>query len=285
MTRIADRFALLRAENRAALITFVTAGDPDLETSRAILDALPASGADLIELGMPFSDPMAEGPPVQASSLRALKAGQTMDRTLELVRSFRSRDSETPIILMGYLNPILTYGVDRFVRDSRETGVDGLIIVDCPPEEDDEICIPARAAGLDFIRLATPTTDAARLPRVLERASGFLYYVSILGTTGAASPDPIRVGDAVATLKRATTLPVAVGFGVKTEEQAEALARIADGVVVGSALVNVVRDTVDAEGRPAPDIAARVGRLVADLSRGVRRARVTSKPQPQDLQP
>lgn len=235
--RIAERFARLKAENRAALVTFVTAGDPDYSVSSAILKALPEAGADLIEIGMPFSDPMAEGPPIQASSLRALKAGQTMEKTLSLTQSLRRTHPDTPVVLMGYLNPILSYGSERFAQDAAEAGVDGLIVVDCPPEEDDAIGPPLRNAGLDMIRLATPTTDAARLPRVLDGASGFLYYVSILGITGTAAPDAAKVETAVAALKRTTTLPVAVGFGVRTDAQAEAIGRFADGVVVGSALV------------------------------------------------
>jgi tryptophan synthase alpha chain len=274
VTRIADRFAALRREGRAALVTFVTAGDPDYATSLALLEALPAAGADLIEVGMPFSDPMAEGPPIQASSLRALRAGQTMRRTLDLVRSFREGDSATPVVLMGYYNPILSFGVGRFLAEARGIGVDGLIVVDLPPEEDEELCLPARAAGLDFIRLATPTTDEKRLPRVLENASGFLYYVSILGITGTASPDTSKVAEAVARLRRSTSLPVGVGFGVKTAAQASAIARIADGVVIGSALVNTVRDSLDGVGRATLGTVPAVARVVSELAAGVRGARL-----------
>jgi len=274
--RIARRFADLRAEGRAALVTFVTAGDPDPATSLEILRALPRAGADLIELGMPFSDPMAEGPPIQASSRRALEAGQTMARTLEMVRAFRADDGATPIVLMGYYNPIWSYGPERFLEDARAAGVDGLILVDLPPEEDEELCLPAQAAGLDFIRLATPTTDEKRLPRVLQHASGFVYYVSILGITGTAEPDLDLVGKAVARLRRSTQLPVGVGFGVKTPAQAEAIARLADAVVVGSALVNAVRDSLDPEGRATPGTPAAVARLVAELSAGVRGARLAA---------
>jgi tryptophan synthase alpha chain len=272
-TRIDRRFAVLKREGRAALVTFTTAGDPDYDTSLKILKALPQAGADVIELGMPFSDPMAEGPPVQASSLRALKSGQTLAKTLDMVRAFRAEDGDTPIVLMGYYNPIYIYGVERFLADARQAGVDGLIVVDTPPEEDDELCLPARAAGLNFIRLATPTTDAARLPTVLRNASGFVYYVSITGVTGTASADPGRVAAAVRRIKAHTDLPVAVGFGVKTPEQARAIAEAADGVVVGSALVNAVRDSLDG-GRATAQTAEAVLGLVRALAEGVRAARV-----------
>jgi tryptophan synthase alpha chain len=272
-TRIDRRFAVLKREGRAALVTFTTAGDPDYDTSLKILKALPQAGADVIELGMPFSDPMAEGPPVQASSLRALKSGQTLAKTLDMVRAFRAGDGDTPIVLMGYYNPIYIYGVERFLADARQAGVDGLIVVDTPPEEDDELCLPARAAGLNFIRLATPTTDVARLPTVLRNASGFVYYVSITGVTGTASADPGRVAAAVRRIKAHTDLPVAVGFGVKTPEQARAIAEAADGVVVGSALVNAVRDSLDG-GRATPQTAEAVLGLVRALAEGVRAARV-----------
>ncbi|RMF10101.1 MAG: tryptophan synthase subunit alpha, partial [Alphaproteobacteria bacterium] len=240
-TRIDTRFADLREKGRAALVTFITAGDPDYDTSLALLKALPAAGADIIELGMPFSDPMADGPAIQASSQRALAAGQTMKKTLRMVREFHKQDPDTPIVLMGYYNPIYVYPVDAFLADCLEAGVDGLIVVDVPPEEDEEICIPALEAGLNFIRLATPTTDDRRLPAVLAHTSGFLYYVSIAGITGTAAPDPSAVHAHVARIKESTDLPVAVGFGVKTPEQARIIAQGADGVVVGSALVEIIR--------------------------------------------
>jgi len=272
-TRIDRRFAELGAQGRAGLITFVTAGDPDPATSLAILGALVGAGADIIELGMPFSDPMADGPAVQASSQRAIKSGQTMVRTLELVRSFRRRDDLTPIVLMGYYNPIYVYGVDRFLADARAAGVDGLIVVDLPPEEDEELCLPALQAGLNFIRLATPTTDDRRLPTVLANTSGFVYYVSITGITGAATPDPSRVRDAVARIKRHTALPVAVGFGVRTAEQARTIARGADAVVVGSALVETVRASLDGSGRATGRTVGAVTDFVVALAQGVRGAR------------
>jgi tryptophan synthase alpha chain len=272
-TRIGRRFAALAAEKRAGLIAFVTAGDPDLATSRRILDRLPEAGADLIELGMPFTDPMADGPAIQASSLRALKSGMTLAKVLELVAQFRRRDAETPIVLMGYYNPIYSYGVERFLADAKRAGVDGLIIVDLPPEEDEELCLPARRAGLDFIRLATPTTDAARLPKVLTHASGFLYYVSITGITGTRSASTDAVEAAVKRLKAATKLPVAVGFGIRGPEQAAAIARFADAAVVGSALVDRVAQKLDTHGQPAPDTAAHVLELVRTLSHGIRAAR------------
>jgi tryptophan synthase alpha chain len=274
-TRIDRRFARLKEAGRPGLVTFVTAGDPDYDTSLAILKALPAAGADVIELGMPFSDPMAEGPPIQMSSQRALRAGQTMVKTLALVRAFREQDDDTPIVLMGYYNPIYSYGNERFLADAKAAGIDGLIVVDLPPEADDELCLPAMAAGVNFIRLATPTTDDKRLPTVLANSSGFVYYVSILGITGTASPDPARVAEAVTRIKRHTILPVAVGFGVKTAAQARAIgASAADGVVVGSALVNAVRDSLDGAGRPGARTVASVTELVAGLAEGVRTARV-----------
>src|SRR4249920_372942 len=240
-TRIERRFAALKEEGRAALVTFTMAGDPDYETSLAIAKALPRAGADVIELGMPFTDPMADGPAVQAAGLRALHAGQTMIKTLALVREFRAGDDATPIVLMGYYNPIYIYGVEKFLADAKAAGVDGLIIVDLPPEEDEELRIPALKAGLNFIRLATPTTDDKRLPAVLANTSGFVYYVSITGITGAATPDPGQVIAAVSRIKRHTNLPVAVGFGVRTAEQAAVIATGADGVVVGSALVGALK--------------------------------------------
>jgi len=272
-TRIDRRFADLKREGRAALVTFTMAGDPDYDASLAIIKALPPAGADVIEIGMPFTDPMADGPAIQAAGVRALKAGQDMTRTLALVRDFRKADDTTPIVLMGYYNPIYIYGVDRFLKDAIAAGVDGLIVVDLPPEEDGELCLPALKAGLNFIRLATPTTDDKRLPAVLANTSGFVYYVSITGITGAAAPDNSRVAEAVARIKRHTDLPVAVGFGVSTAEQAAQIARGADGVVVGSALVQRVRGSLDPEGRPTARTTAAVTELVGELAGGVRTAR------------
>jgi tryptophan synthase alpha chain len=274
-TRIDRRFAALKAEGRAALVTFLMAGDPDEATALAILKALPPAGADVIELGMPFTDPMADGPAVQAAGLRALKAGQTMAKTLELVREFRVRDDAAPIILMGYYNPIYIYGVDEFLGDAKAAGVDGFIIVDLPAEEDEELCLPALKAGFNFIRLATPTTDDKRLPTVLNNTSGFVYYVSITGITGAATPDPNNVKRAVARIKRHTALPVAVGFGVKTAEHARAIAEGADGVVVGSVLVDAVKDSLDADGKATTRTVSAVTDLVAQLASGVRSAKRT----------
>ena len=272
VTRIDARLAKLKAEGRAALVTFVTAGDPDAETSLSILKALPGAGADIIEFGMPFSDPMAEGPPIQAADIRALTAGQTMVKTLEQVRAFRAGDNETPIVLMGYYNPIYIYGVERFVADAKAAGVDGLIVVDLPPEEDEELCLPAIRAGISFIRLATPTSDDKRLPVLLRNSSGFVYYVSVLGVTGVKSAVAGDVAAAVARIKAHTSLPVMVGFGVKTGEQAAAIAAHADGVVVGSALVNAVRDSLDG-GKATSGTVKAVADLVADLAAGVRRGR------------
>ncbi len=242
MSRIAACFAELKAQGRAAFVPFVTAGDPDFDTSRAILEALPGAGADLIELGMPFSDPMADGPAVQASSLRALHAGATMARTFKLVRGFRQRDAKTPIVLMGYYNPVHARGAERFVREAAEAGVDGFIIVDLPPEEDAVLLKPANAAGIDIIRLVTPTTHDARLVTVLNGASGYLYYVSITGVTGTKSFAENDVKTALARIKKASTLPVAVGFGIRTPAQAAQIARIADAAVVGSAIVSVIAE-------------------------------------------
>jgi tryptophan synthase alpha chain len=274
-TRIDKRFAALKAEGRAALVTFVTAGDPDEETSLAIVTALPGAGADVIELGMPFTDPMADGPAVQAAGLRALQAGQTMRKTLALVRAFRERDDATPIVLMGYYNPVYIYGVEKFLADAKSAGVDGFIIVDLPAEEDEEMCVPALKAGFNFIRLATPTSDDKRLPMILKNTSGFVYYVSITGITGAATPDPGQVKDAVARIKRHTDLPVAVGFGVKNAEDARAIAAGADGVVVGSVLVEAVRKSLDEPGKSTPATVKAVTDLVAELAKGVRIARKT----------
>jgi tryptophan synthase alpha chain len=273
MKRIEQRFAALKHEGRAALVTFLMAGDPDPDTALAIVKALPAAGADVIELGMPFTDPMADGPSIQAAGLRALKAGQDMRKTLALVRTFRAADEATPIVLMGYYNPIYIYGVEAFLRDAKEAGVDGLIIVDLPPEEDEELCVPALRAGLNFIRLATPTTDDRRLPAVLANTSGFVYYVSITGITGAATPDPSRVAAAVGRIKRHTSLPVAVGFGVRTAEHARAIAGGADGVVVGSALVDALRAALDADGKATSRTVTAVTDLVKELAAGVRGVR------------
>jgi tryptophan synthase alpha chain len=272
-TRIERRFAALKKEGRAALVTFTMAGDPDLDTSLAIIKALPKAGADVLEIGMPFTDPMADGPAIQAAGLRALKSGQTLRKTLAMVRDFRKDNDETPIVLMGYYNPIYIYRVDRFLADAKAAGVDGLIVVDLPPEEDDELCLPALKAGLNFIRLATPTTDDKRLPAVLANTSGFVYYVSITGITGSAAPDPNRVASAVARIKRHCALPVAVGFGVKTAEQASAIARNADGVVVGSALVDALRASLDAQGKATAGTVKAVSDLAAQLAAGIRAAK------------
>ena len=272
-TRIDTRFAALAAANRAALVTFVTAGDPDYATSLALIQALPAAGADVIEMGMPFTDPMADGPAIQASGLRALAGGQTMIRTLEMVREFRAGDNATPIVLMGYFNPIFVYGVERFLADAKAAGIDGLIVVDLPPEEDDELCLPALKAGLNFIRLATPTTDAKRLPMVLSNTSGFVYYVSITGITGTATPDYSRVAEAVKRIKGHTKLPVAVGFGVRDAASAKTIAAHADGVVVGSALVDALKGSLDSQGRATEHTIAAVTALVRDIAGGVKAAR------------
>jgi tryptophan synthase alpha chain len=272
-TRIDRRFAALNAEGRAALMTFTMTGDPDYETSLAIVKALPKAGADLIELGMPFTDPMADGPAIQAAGVRALKGGQRLTKTLALVREFRKGDNTTPIVLMGYYNPIYIYGVDKFIADAKEAGVDGLIVVDLPPEEDEELCLPTLKAGLNFIRLATPTTDEKRLPVVLNNTSGFVYYVSITGITGSTAPDAKRVAAAVNRIKRHTKLPVAVGFGVKTAEQARAIAGGADGVVVGSALVDALARTLDSGGKAGLNTVKAVTTVVSTLAEGVRSAR------------
>ena len=270
-SRIERRFAEVKAKGRATFVTFVTAGDPDLETSREILFGLPAAGADVIELGMPFSDPMADGPAIQASSVRALKAGQTLKKTLALVAEFRRKDQTTPIVLMGYYNPIYVYPVQRFLEEAKASGVDGLIIVDLPPEADDELCIPAKAHGINFIRLATPTTDDKRLPAVLANTSGFLYYVSVAGITGTKAPDPAAVHAHVKKIKAKTSLPVAVGFGVRTPEQARRIAEGADGVVVGSALVEEIAKSLDSAGKATRNTAAAVLRLVGSLSEALKR--------------
>ncbi|WP_029004259.1 tryptophan synthase subunit alpha [Azorhizobium doebereinerae] len=269
-TRISARFTDLAAQGRPGLVTFITAGDPDYDTSLELLRMLPGAGADVIELGVPFTDPMADGPAIQAAGLRALKAGQTLAKTLDLVRAFRVEDAATPIVLMGYFNPIYIYGVPRFIADAKAAGVDGLIIVDLPPEEDKELCLPALEAGLDFIRLATPTTDETRLPTVLAHTAGFVYYVSITGITGSATPDADVVGAAVARIKQHTLLPVAVGFGVKTPAQAAAIAAGADAVVVGSALVEAVRKTLDDAGAATANTVPAVEALVRELAEAVR---------------
>jgi tryptophan synthase alpha chain len=270
-SRIENRFEHVRAQKRAALVTFIMGGDPDLETSFQIIQHLPKAGADLIEIGMPFTDPMADGPAIQAAGLRALAGGQTLKKTLSLVERFRKDNQDTPIILMGYFNPIYIYGVEAFLKDALHAGVDGLIVVDLPPEEDDELCKPALAAGLNFIRLATPTTDDKRLPKVLTNTSGFVYYVSVTGITGSAIADHSHVADSVARIKAHTDLPVLVGFGVKDAATAEKVARGADGVVVGSALVEVVRASLDQNGKATDKTVAAVETLVASLAEGVRR--------------
>ncbi|WP_319483492.1 tryptophan synthase subunit alpha [uncultured Cohaesibacter sp.] len=272
-TRIDTRFAACKAENRAALVGFITAGDPDLDTSLEIFKALPKAGVDVIELGMPFSDPMAEGVPIQLATQRALAGGHTMAKTFDMVREFRKEDNETPIILMGYYNPIYIRDPKVFVKDAREAGVDGLIVVDVPPEHDDELCLPARDAGVNFIRLATPTTDEKRLPKVLANTSGFVYYVSVTGITGTGALDADKVAIAVKRIKEHTELPVAVGFGVKTPEQAEAVGRNADGVVVGSVLVNAIRDSLDGEGKATEKTVAAVTDIVKGLAEGCKRAK------------
>lgn len=272
-TRIDTRFAELKREGRAGLVTFITAGDPDYETSLAILKALPEAGADVIELGVPFTDAMADGPPIQASSLRALAAGQSLKKTIAMAREFRKNNNETPIVLMGYYNPIYIYGVEKFLKDAKDAGIDGLIVVDLPPEEDEELCLPAMKAGINFIRLATPTTDDKRLPAVLKNTSGFVYYVSIAGVSGAAAPETPRVIEAVERIKRHTKLPIAVGFGLKTPEHARAVAEGADAAVVGSALVEAVRTSLDKDSCATPATVKAVTSLVSALAEGVRSAR------------
>jgi tryptophan synthase alpha chain len=269
-TRIDTKFAALKKEGRAALVTFLTAGDPDYDTSLKIITGLPKAGADVIELGMPFTDPMADGPAIQAAGLRALAAGATMKKTLKLVKAFRATDKETPIVLMGYYNPIYVYGVDAFIADAKTAGVDGLIVVDLPPEEDDELCIPAMKAGLNFIRLTTPTTDDARAPAVFKHTSGFVYYVSVLGITGTKAPDLKSVKQNVRRLKTHTDLPIAVGFGVKSAEQARTIAKDADGVVVGSALVQAIANSLTKTGKPTAKTPRAVHALVSEIAQGVR---------------
>ena len=271
-TRIDACFEKLKREGRSAFVTYLMAGDPDPQTSLELIKALPRAGADIIELGIPFTDPMADGPSIQAAGLRALNAGMSLKKTLELVRGFRRDDEATPLVLMGYYNPIYIYGVDKFLAEARTAGVDGLIIVDLPPEEDTELCVPALKAGLNFIRLATPTTDDKRLPAVLANTSGFVYYVSITGITGAAAADSTAVGEAVARIKRHTSLPVCVGFGIRTPQAAQAIAKRADGAVVGTALVDALRGSLDAEGRATVRTVSAVAELAASLAQGVRGA-------------
>ncbi len=273
MTRIAACFEDLRRQGRAGLVSFITAGDPDPDASFDLLCAIARSGTDLIELGMPFTDPMADGPAIQEAGLRALKAGMTLRKTLDMVRRFRDAGFGLPVILMGYFNPVHAYGVDRFLADAKTAGIDGLIMVDLPPEEDDELCVPARAAGLDFIRLATPTTDSSRLPSVLARASGFLYYVSVTGVTGAGSAETVALEAAMTRLRTATDLPIAIGFGIKTPAQAAAAARVADAVVVGSAIVSRIGDGLETDGRARDGLAASVAGFVKDLADAVHAAR------------
>lgn len=258
MTRIDATFARLKAEGKKAFVAYIMGGDPDPETSLAVMQGMPAAGVDIIELGMPFTDPMADGPTIQLAGQRALEIGMTMDRVFDMVRAFRAGDTTTPIVLMGYYNPIYSRGVDRFLTDAKAAGIDGLIVVDLPPEEDSELCIPAQKAGLNFIRLATPTTDAKRLPTVLQNTSGFVYYVSITGITGAATAVATNVGPEVARIKAATDLPVIVGFGINTPESARTIASVADGCVVGSAIVKEI-----GAKRPVAEVLAFVASLAA----------------------
>ncbi|MER8485106.1 tryptophan synthase subunit alpha [Mesorhizobium sp. M1322] len=275
-TRIDRRMAKLKAEGRPALVTYFMSGDPDYDTALSIMKALPKAGADIIEMGMPFSDPMADGPAIQAAGLRALKGGQTLVKTLKMASEFRAADQETPIVLMGYYNPIYIHGVDRFLSDALASGIDGLIVVDLPPEMDEELCIPALKAGINFIRLATPTTDDKRLPKVLQNTSGFVYYVSMTGITGSALADTGKVAAAVTRIKGHTDLPVCVGFGVKTAEQARIIGASADGVVVGTAIVNAVANVLGPKGEKTADPAEAVATLVSELSQGVRAARLAA---------
>ena len=273
-TRIDRKFAALKQINRPALVTYFMGGDPDYDSSLRVMKALPKAGADVIELGMPFSDPMADGPAIQMAGRRALDNGQTLVRTLQMAREFRQEDDDTPIVMMGYYNPIYIYGVDRFLADAKEAGIDGLIVVDLPPEMDDELCVPALKAGINFIRLATPTTDDKRLPVVLANTSGFVYYVSMTGITGSALPDTSKVADAVRRIKGHTDLPVCVGFGVKTSSQAKVIGASADGVVVGTAVVNAIANVLDADGNAVADPAEAVATLVRGLADGIAEARL-----------
>ncbi|MEL0131962.1 MAG: tryptophan synthase subunit alpha [Rhodobiaceae bacterium] len=268
-SRIEAAFAKARAEDRGVLGVFVSAGDPDRETSGAILDALVEAKVDMIELGMPFSDPMADGPAIQAASLRALKAGMTLAGTLQLARDFRARHPDTPLVLMGYYNPIYIYGVEAFLADAVAAGVDGLIVVDLPPEEDDELYLPAREAGLDFIRLVTPTSDAARLPVVLGTASGFVYYVAITGITGTRSAAADSISAAYSRISAATDLPVVTGFGIRTPEQAGEAASLSDGAIIGSAVVDIIADNIGEDGRGTPETVSKIAAFVGDLAKGV----------------
>jgi tryptophan synthase alpha chain len=271
-----ERFAALKAQGRPAFVTYFMGGDPDFDTSLEIMKALPAAGADVIELGMAFSDPMADGPAIQLAGQRALKHGQTLARTLDLARLFREKDNQTPIVLMGYYNPIYVYGVEKFLDDALLAGIDGLIVVDLPPEMDDELCIPALAKGVNFIRLATPTTDEKRLKTVLRNTSGFVYYVSMNGITGSALPDPSLISGAVGRIKAHTDLPICVGFGVKTAEHAMAIGAAADGVVVGSAIVAEIAASLTEQGAAGPDTVASVVRLVRSIADGVHAARLVA---------
>ena len=269
-TRIDAKFAALKAEGRPGFVAYVMSGDPDLDTSLEILKGLPGAGADVIELGMCFTDPMADGVAIQLAAQRALKGGQTLAKTLEMVQEFRKEDQDTPLILMGYYNPIYIYGVDRFLAAAKAAGVDGMIVVDLPPEEDDELCVPANKAGMNFIRLATPTTDEARLPAVLQNTSGFVYYVSITGITGTAAAQQDAVAAAVGRLKKFTDLPIAVGFGITTPEQVKEIGSVADAAVVGSAIVRQIETNLDENGKPKPGLVKEVLDFTKTLSQGVR---------------
>lgn len=270
--RMTDRFAKLAQENRPAFVTYFMGGDPDFDTSLEIMKGLPDAGADVIELGMPFSDPMADGPSIQAAGLRALDGGQNLPRCFQMVRAFRETDNETPIVVMGYYNPIYQYGPEKFLQDAKDAGIDGMIVVDLPPEMDEELCIPSLKQGLNFIRLATPTTDEKRLPKVLSNTSGFVYYVSINGITGAAAPKPDEVTASVAHIKAKTDLPICVGFGVRTAEQAASIGRAADGVVVGTAIVSAIADSLD-DGAASDRTVDQALALVSSIAQGVRTAR------------
>jgi tryptophan synthase alpha chain len=274
--RMDKRFADLKAEGRPALVTYFMGGDPDFDTSMKIMNALPKAGADVIELGMPFSDPMADGPAIQMAGQRALKGGQNLAKTIDMARRFRETDQDTPIVLMGYYNPIYIYGVDRFIEDALAAGIDGLIVVDLPAEMDDELCIPAVARGINFIRLTTPTTDNKRLPRVLQNSSGFVYYVSMNGITGSALPDPSQIAGAVTRIKGHTNLPICVGFGVKTAEHARVIGASADGVVVGTAIINQIALSLTKDGKATADTVTSVETLVRGLASGVRSARLAA---------